>query len=205
MTNEVSIRCQKTSEVGIRRIPAYTPQYTPEVDTPCGTCGIRHCDDKIARNWIQCQQCNIWYHNECQGLTERGPKNFTCIDCENDWYFNLLHFWWCPTATFNSLLVFLISITFRLTDVRIFDLCCQLYFVYLIIRLYKKVKRLDKSIHGLLRFLNQKTSDRLLKIHRDKWTKHVRGIRRRHDVGVNLPAEKSSCLEADKVSEWVVA
>jgi len=31
MTNEVSIRCQKTSEVGIRRIPAYTPpQYTPD-------------------------------------------------------------------------------------------------------------------------------------------------------------------------------
>jgi len=25
---EVSIRCQKTPEVGIRRIPAYTPQYT---------------------------------------------------------------------------------------------------------------------------------------------------------------------------------
>jgi len=25
MTNEVSIRCQKTREVGIRRIPAYTP------------------------------------------------------------------------------------------------------------------------------------------------------------------------------------
>jgi len=30
MTNEVSIRCQKTPEVGIRRIPAYTPQYTAE-------------------------------------------------------------------------------------------------------------------------------------------------------------------------------
>jgi len=25
---EVSIRCQKNPEVGIRRIPAYTPQYT---------------------------------------------------------------------------------------------------------------------------------------------------------------------------------
>jgi len=29
MTNEVSIRCQKTPEVGIRRMPAYIPQYTP--------------------------------------------------------------------------------------------------------------------------------------------------------------------------------
>jgi len=28
MIAEVSIRCQKTPEVGIRRIPAYTPQYT---------------------------------------------------------------------------------------------------------------------------------------------------------------------------------
>ena len=28
MITEVSIRCQKTPEVGIRRIPAYTPQYT---------------------------------------------------------------------------------------------------------------------------------------------------------------------------------
>jgi len=28
MITEVSIRCQKNTEVGIRRIPAYTPQYT---------------------------------------------------------------------------------------------------------------------------------------------------------------------------------
>ena len=28
MITEVSIRCQKNLEVGIRRIPAYTPQYT---------------------------------------------------------------------------------------------------------------------------------------------------------------------------------
>ena len=32
MITEVSIRCQKNPEVGIRRIPAYTPQYT----TGCG-------------------------------------------------------------------------------------------------------------------------------------------------------------------------
>jgi len=30
MIAEVSIRCQKTPEVGIRRIPAYPPQYTTE-------------------------------------------------------------------------------------------------------------------------------------------------------------------------------
>jgi len=32
MTNEVSIRCQKAPEVGIRRIPAYTPQDTPALE-----------------------------------------------------------------------------------------------------------------------------------------------------------------------------
>jgi len=51
--------------------------------TPCGTCAIRHCDDEAARSWIQCQRCEIWYHNECQGLDERGPKTFECILCEN--------------------------------------------------------------------------------------------------------------------------
>ena len=63
----------------------------------------------------------------------------------------------------------------------------------------RKVKRLDKSIHALMRFLRQKMSDRLLKIHKGKWTKHVRGIRTRHAVGVNLPAEKASCVELNEV------
>ena len=51
--------------------------------TPCGTCGIRCCDDEAPRSWIQCQQCGIWFHNECQGLDERGPLTFECILCEN--------------------------------------------------------------------------------------------------------------------------
>ena len=32
MITEVSIHCQKNPEVGIRRIPAYTPQYTTGYD-----------------------------------------------------------------------------------------------------------------------------------------------------------------------------
>ena len=32
MITEVSIRCRKNREVGIRRIPAYTPQYTTAGD-----------------------------------------------------------------------------------------------------------------------------------------------------------------------------
>jgi len=63
----------------------------------------------------------------------------------------------------------------------------------------RKVKRLDKSIHALLRFLRQKMSDRLLKLHRGKWTKHVRGIRRRHNLSSNIPMEKSTCLEENMV------
>jgi len=30
MITEVSIRCQKNPEVGVRRIPAYAPQYTTD-------------------------------------------------------------------------------------------------------------------------------------------------------------------------------
>ena len=57
---------------------------TTDADTtPCGTCAVRYCDDTIPRNWIQCQRCEIWYHNDCQGLDERGPKTFECILCEN--------------------------------------------------------------------------------------------------------------------------
>ena len=39
MITEVSIRCQKTPEVGIRRIPAYTPQYTTASNL-CGVCRL---------------------------------------------------------------------------------------------------------------------------------------------------------------------
>ena len=53
----------------------------------------------------------------------------------------------------------------------------------------RKVRRLDKSVHGLMCFLRTKVSDRLLKIHRGKWTRHVGGIRNRH--------RKSSQISAD--------
>ena len=38
MITEVSIRCQKNPEVGIRRIPAYTPQYTTAVRPHLSVC-----------------------------------------------------------------------------------------------------------------------------------------------------------------------
>jgi len=48
MITEVSIRCQKNSEVGIRRIPAYTPP-------------IHHCvyvTRLMGSECLECQQCD---------------------------------------------------------------------------------------------------------------------------------------------------
>jgi len=50
---------------------------------PCTTCNIRFCDDKSGGKWVQCQTCQKWYHNACQGLEERNYKTFICIECDN--------------------------------------------------------------------------------------------------------------------------
>ena len=50
----------------------------------------------------------------------------------------------------------------------------------------QKVRRLDKSIHALLKFLRDKMSDRLLKIHKGKWSRHTGGIRKRHQASLAL-------------------
>ena len=51
---------------------------------PCGVCKVRCCDDDYQRNWIQCQECQVWYHYDCQGLNDRDRlNNFTCIACED--------------------------------------------------------------------------------------------------------------------------
>ena len=62
-----------------------------------------------------------------------------------------------------------------------------------------KVRRLDKSIHALMRFLRTKMSDRLLKLHKGKWTRHVGGIRKRHEASLSLNASSCSCLEQNLV------
>ena len=59
----------------------------------------------------------------------------------------------------------------------------------------RKVRRLDKSLHGLMRFIRQKMSDRLLKLHRGKWTRHVGGIRNRHQTSTQITADMCVCLE----------
>ena len=52
--------------------------------TPCGTCSVTF-NEKAnnGRNWVQCQSCGSWHHNECQGLANNArPKQFVCISCE---------------------------------------------------------------------------------------------------------------------------
>lgn len=54
--------------------------------TPCGTCGVTFNTDEKAnngRNWVQCQSCSTWHHNECQGIANNArPKQFVCISCQ---------------------------------------------------------------------------------------------------------------------------
>jgi len=51
---------------------------------PCAICFVRYCDYKSGDSWIQCQQCDAWFHNACQELDETGETTFVCISCEND-------------------------------------------------------------------------------------------------------------------------
>jgi len=60
----------------------------------------------------------------------------------------------------------------------------------------QKVRRMDKSIHALMQFMRSKMADRLLKIHKGKWTKHIRAIRSRHQTSLNLSAEAVTCLNS---------
>ena len=58
-------------------------QSKKNVDTtPCGTCLVRYCDDPTEHSWIQCQECDMWFHNACQGLKDDGPQTFVCIACD---------------------------------------------------------------------------------------------------------------------------
>ena len=50
---------------------------------PCGVCKERFCDEQFHRNWIQYQNCLVWYHHECQGLPEKYTSvGFFCVQCE---------------------------------------------------------------------------------------------------------------------------
>ena len=63
----------------------------------------------------------------------------------------------------------------------------------------RKVRRLDKSIHSLMCFVRTKMSDRLLKLHRGKWTRHVGGIRMRHKKSSQITVDMCDCIEQNAV------
>ena len=63
----------------------------------------------------------------------------------------------------------------------------------------RKVKRMDKCIHALLRFMRSKMNDRLLKINKGKWTRHLLGIRRRHKKGIRCDASLIKIHTADRI------
>jgi len=50
----------------------------------------------------------------------------------------------------------------------------------------KKVKRLDKSIHALLKFLRDKSIDRLIVLHKGKLTSKIKELRKRHKNSLEM-------------------
>ena len=58
----------------------------------------------------------------------------------------------------------------------------------------RKVRRMDKSIAGLMRLMRSKMQDRLLKLHKGKWTRHICAIRERHKKSLMLNAASVVCV-----------
>ncbi|KAI8774589.1 jerky protein [Biomphalaria glabrata] len=58
-------------------------QTVPAV-TPCSSCFENYYDDTSGQTWIQCQNCQLWYHNSCQGLEENFVGSFFCIVCDDE-------------------------------------------------------------------------------------------------------------------------
>jgi len=67
-----------------KRMQPLKQKQSKKDHTPCGVCGVVHFRDKSGRNWIQCSECKVWYHNACQGLDENHETAFLCIGCESD-------------------------------------------------------------------------------------------------------------------------
>jgi len=69
-----TVECVKKRKVRILK------QRLAEDLTPCTVCSIKYCDS-AEQSWIQCEECEAWYHNACQGLDNKGPRSFICISC----------------------------------------------------------------------------------------------------------------------------
>ena len=62
----------------------------------------------------------------------------------------------------------------------------------------RKVRRMDRSLAALMRLLQEKNADRLLKTHRGKWTKQLLGIRDRHKKATKLNASGVTCVRENE-------
>lgn len=52
-----------------------------EVSDICPIC--RMADNPKSANWVECDECNVWYHEICQGLTKvpDSESKFICNSC----------------------------------------------------------------------------------------------------------------------------
>lgn len=63
----------------------------------------------------------------------------------------------------------------------------------------RKVKRMDKSLFALVKLMRRKNYDRIIKIHKGKWTRHLCGIRDRHKRSLVLDNASVHCVVQNKV------
>jgi hypothetical protein len=67
-----------------KQVTKLKPSKADRDDVPCSICQELFYDDNTGRQWIQCQKCMNWNHNECQGLDEDYNENsFICISCDD--------------------------------------------------------------------------------------------------------------------------
>lgn len=62
----------------------------------------------------------------------------------------------------------------------------------------RKVRRMDLSVAALMRLMREKDCDRLLKMHRGKWTKQLLGIRQRHRKSLAMQSTTVTCIAEDE-------
>lgn len=76
----------------------------------------------------------------------------------------------------------------------------------------KKVKRLDKSLHALLRFIRDKSIDRLMVLHKGKissrvkelWKRHKVSLEMSHKMVVEVTCNSSWHVMSENENEWYV-
>ena len=48
----------------------------------CGYCEALHDDDNEDEYWIGCEECDVWLHGDCVGITpDNEPHKYYCAIC----------------------------------------------------------------------------------------------------------------------------